>query len=110
MECKQRSDSAYDSVVYDQVKTRQCRKSQTEAKEVIDLSFRFYFVLRQSGFHVIVRDGFISGIRKKWKRSDSSDFDSVAPMTPLTTPIFDFQKVISALMTLYLRFRLGLRR
>ena len=28
--------------------------------------------------------------RKKWKRSDSSDSDSVELMTPLTTPIFDF--------------------
>ena len=28
--------------------------------------------------------------RKKWKRSDSSDFDSVELMIPLTTAIFDF--------------------
>ena len=28
--------------------------------------------------------------RKKWKRSDSSDSHSVALLTPLTTPIFDF--------------------
>ena len=28
--------------------------------------------------------------RKKWKRSDSSDSESVALMTPLTTPIFYF--------------------
>ena len=28
--------------------------------------------------------------RKKWKRSDSSGSDSVALMTPLTIPIFDF--------------------
>ena len=28
--------------------------------------------------------------QKKWKRSDSSDSDSVELMTPLTTPIFDF--------------------
>ena len=27
---------------------------------------------------------------EKWKRSDSSDSDYVALMTPLTTPIFDF--------------------
>ena len=27
---------------------------------------------------------------KKWKRSDSSDSNSVELMTPLTTPIFDF--------------------
>jgi len=31
---------------------------------------------------------------KKWKRSNSSDFDSVKLLTPLTTPIFDFHKVI----------------
>ena len=28
--------------------------------------------------------------RKKWKRSNSSDSDSSALMTPLTTPMFDF--------------------
>ena len=33
--------------------------------------------------------------RKKWKRSDSSDSDSVK----LMTPIFDFHLVISALTT-----------
>ena len=36
---------------------------------------------------------------KKWKRSDSSDSDSVELMTPLTTPIFDFHLVIWSLMT-----------
>ena len=35
--------------------------------------------------------------RKKWKRSDSSDSDSVELMAPLTTPTFDFHKVISSL-------------
>ena len=40
----------------------------------------------------------------KWKRSDSSDLDSVVPMTPLMTPIFDFHKFIRAHMTLYLVF------
>ena len=35
----------------------------------------------------------------KWKCSDSSDSDSIAVMTPLTTLIFDFHKVISALTT-----------
>ena len=33
------------------------------------------------------------------ERSDSSDSDSVALMTPLTTPIFDFHLVISAVTT-----------
>ena len=37
--------------------------------------------------------------RKRWKRSDSSDSDSVALMTPFTTPIFDFHLVISPLTT-----------
>ena len=37
-----------------------------------------------------VSDGVVSGLGRKWKHSDSSDPDSVALMTPLTTPIFDF--------------------
>ena len=37
--------------------------------------------------------------RKKWKRSDSSDSDSIAVMSLLMTPIFDFHWVISALTT-----------
>ena len=38
-----------------------------------------------------VSDGVVSGVGRKWKRSDSSDSDSVALMTPLTTfTIFDF--------------------
>ena len=41
-------------------------------------------------FHWIISDGVISGIGRKWKRSDSSDSDSVELMTPLTTLIFDF--------------------
>ena len=35
-------------------------------------------------------NGVVSEVGRKWKRSDSSDSDSVALMTPLTTPIFDF--------------------
>ena len=57
----ERSDSAYDSIVYDKVKTG-LSESQAEAEElnqlqsvekctVIGLSFRFRFRLRQSGFH-----------------------------------------------------------
>ena len=46
-----------------------------------------------------VSDGVVSGVGRKWKRSDSSDSDSVALMTPLTTPMFDFHSVISALTT-----------
>ena len=33
-----------------------------------------------------VSEGVVSGVGRKWKRSDSSDSDSVALMTPLTTP------------------------
>ena len=46
-----------------------------------------------------VSDGVGSGVGRKWKRSDSSDSDYVVLMTPLTTPIFDFHLVISALTT-----------
>ena len=42
----------------------------------------------------------ISGVGRKWKRSDSSDSDSVELMTRLTTLIFDFHWVIRALTTL----------
>ena len=44
-------------------------------------------------FHWIVNDGVRSGVRRKWKRSDSSDSDSFALMTLLIS-IFDFHKVI----------------
>ena len=43
-----------------------------------------------------VSDGVVSGVGRKWKRSDSSDSDSVALVTPLTTPIFDFHSYNSA--------------
>ena len=35
-------------------------------------------------------DRVVSGVGRKWKHPDSSDPDSVALMTPLTNPIFDF--------------------
>ena len=102
MKIKQRSvsDCAYDSIAYDLAKTR-LSESEAEAEElnqsqsvrtstVIGLSFRFCFRLQQSGFHQIVRDGIVSGVGRKWKRSDSSDSDSAELMTPLSTPIFDF--------------------
>ena len=45
-------------------------------------------------------DRVVSGVGRKWRRSDSnSDSDSVALLTPLTTPIFDFHQAISALTT-----------
>ena len=43
--------------------------------------------------------GVVNGVGRKFKRSDSSDSDSVALMTPLTTPICDFYSVIGALTT-----------
>ena len=55
---------------------------------LIGLSFRFCF--RQSGFHQIISDRVISGVGRKWKRSDSSDSDSAALMIALATLIFDF--------------------
>ena len=84
---------AYDSVAYDQVTTR-LLESQAEEEE---LNQSQSFQLRQSGFHQIVN---ISRVRRKWKRSDSSDSDSITLMTPLMTPIFDFHKVISVPTTL----------
>ena len=87
---------------YNLVKTR-LSESEAEAEEpnqkqsvgtciVIGLSFRFCFRLRQFSLHHKrkVSDGVVSGVGRKWKRSESSDSDSVALMTPLTTPIFDF--------------------
>ena len=63
---------------------------------VIGLSFRFCLRLYQSSFHWIICDGVISGIKRKWKRSDSSaDSDSLALMTSLTTLIFYFHLVVS---------------
>ena len=53
----------------------------------------FCFRLRQSDFHYIVNDGVISGVGRKWNRSDSSDSHSVVFMTPPTTPIFDCHQV-----------------
>ena len=66
---------------------------------MIGLSFRHCFRLRQSGFHYIVRNGVLSGVGRKLKRSDSSDSDCVSLMNPLTTPIFYFHYVISVLTT-----------
>ena len=44
---------------------------------MIGLFLRFCFRLRQSSFHWIISDGVTSGIGRKWKRSGSSDSDSV---------------------------------
>ena len=64
--------------------------------------FRFCFRLRQSSFHWIISDGVVN---QKWKRSDSSDSDSVELMTPLTTLVFDFHEVVSSLTTSVERLR-----
>ena len=51
--------------------------------------FRFCFRLRQPSFHSLYhKRRSRKRNRKKWKRSDSSDSDSVELMTLLTTPIF----------------------
>ena len=55
---------------------------------VIGLSFRFCFQLWESGFHLILSDGVISGVGRKWKRSDffNSDFwFSLGLTTPTLT-------------------------
>ena len=65
---------------------------------MIGVSLHFPFQLRQSGFHLIVSAGVVRGVRRKWKRSDFSDSDTVVLMTPLTTLIFYFHQVISGLM------------
>ena len=52
------------------------------------------------GFHEIISGrGVFSGVGRNWKRSDSSDSDSVALMISLATSIFDFRWVISVLTT-----------
>ena len=89
------SDFAYDSVVYDQVKTGSS-ESQAEAEElnqsqsvgtciVIGLSFSASASNSDNLLKRNVSDGVVSGVRRKWKRSYSSDSDYVALMTPLTT-------------------------
>ena len=84
-------NTVYDSVAYDQVKTRSSEsqvqelgKSQSVGMCIVNgLSFPFCFRLRQSGFHLIVSYGVMSGIGRKWKLSDSSDSDTVSLSTPL---------------------------
>ena len=80
-----------------QAEAEELNQSQTvETGIVIGLSFRFCFQLRQSGIHYIdhkrngVSDGVVRGVVRKWECSDSSDSNSVALMTPLSTAIFDF--------------------
>ena len=73
------SNSTYNSDAYDPVKTR---LSEMQA-EVLGLFFGFHLRLRQSRFHWIIRVRAISGIGRKWNRSDTaydsdSDSNSVA--------------------------------
>ena len=65
------SDSAYDSDSYDPVKTR---LSESQA-EVLDSFFGFHLRLRQPSFNWIISIKAISGIGRKWNRSDSA-YDS----------------------------------
>ena len=65
------SDSACDSDAYDPVENR---LSESQAK-VLGLFFGFHLRLRQSSFYWIISVGVISGIGRKWNRSDSA-YDS----------------------------------
>ncbi len=80
------SDSAYDSVGYDLVKTRlsesQAKRKHSEGLRtsiVTGLFFHFCLQLRQTSFHWIISEGVISRIGTKSKCSDSSDSNSVEP-------------------------------
>ena len=95
---KQNTDSAYDSVAYDQVKTTLSESQEDRSGRInqwqcsipglaIGWFFRFCFRLQQPSFPWIISEGALKRNRKRWKRSDSSEFDSVELMTPLTTPI-----------------------
>ena len=64
---------------YDLVKTR-LSESEAEAEEPNQL--------QSVGTCIVI--GVVSGVGRKWKRSDSSDSNSVALMTPLTTPSLIF--------------------
>ena len=87
------------------------KKQRSKKKKTPDLRLLCFRLRRQSVFHYIVSDGVISGVGRKWKRSDSSDTDpfGVKPSlkTLLRTRIFDFGLVISALTT---RLRLPLKQ
>ena len=76
-------------------------EAETEEKPIIMLDSKYcdWLVLpllpptlpqSPGSFHWIMSDGVISGVGRKWERSDSSDSDSVELMTPLRTTIFDF--------------------
>ena len=59
----------------------------------------FLFRHRQSSFYWIISDGVISGVGRKWERSDSS----VELMTPLTTPTLTPSLVKTSLTSYSLR-------
>ena len=53
----------------------------------IVIGWFFCFQIWQDSFHWIISDGVISGVRRKWKRSDFSNSDSVELMTPASTSL-----------------------
>ena len=61
--------------------------------------FRFCFRLRQPSFHWIISDGVVKGNRKKWKRSDSSNWSRRA-YDSLYNSDFRFSLVISSITTM----------
>ena len=96
------SDSVYDSVAYHKWKLgcrsrKQKRKNQPIAKSGIEHCHWFILPLLLATPTMQRRSR--KRNQKKWKRSDSSDSDSVELMTPLTTPIFDFHLVVSSRTT-----------
>ena len=92
--------SAYDSVAYDLVKTRlsesqalfwyQTVIGERDNKHCDWLVLPLLLPTPTPTTQFSLSDGVISGVGRKWKRSDSSDSDSVELKTPLTTPIFNF--------------------
>ena len=90
---KERSDfphSAYDSFVYDQVKTGSSRGNVHCNWFILPPLLPTLTIWFSLDHKRNISDGVVSGIGRKWKRSDSSDSDSVALMTPLKSPIFLF--------------------
>ena len=70
----------------------------------------FYFRLRQSIFHWIIIDGVASGIRRKWKCSDSFDSNSVELMLSLWLRLRLRISIPTIPNLIQLRLRLRFRR
>ena len=93
-------------MAYDQLKTR-LSESQAEVEELNQSQSRLgllcdWFILPlllPTPTIWLSLDSIKSGLGRRWKRSDSSDSDSVKLMTLLTTQFFDFHKVIGTLTT-----------